>query len=115
MADCDKCFDRNRNNDGVVLIEELREPFENYSAGNFGDGDSNYTDNYLKAINAIYHQSDNLYGGYYSSGDEDDNEYWDDERDIVEHFRPQVDFAVQNDLFNSGDYVDYYHNLFDNV
>lgn len=113
MAGCDKCFDRHRNNDGVVLIEELREPFENYSAGNFGDGDSNYTDNYLKALNAIYHQNNNLY--YSSDEDSDSDEYWDDESDVVEHFQPQVDFAVQNGLFNSGDYVDYYHNLYNNV
>lgn len=111
MSECKKCFEKYQQ-DGVLVIEELREPFENYSAGNFGDGDTSYTDNYLKALNAIYHQNDI----YMSDDDEEDyGSYWDDEDDIVENFSPQVDFAAQNALFNSGDYVDYYHNLFSNV
>lgn len=100
MTSCKKCFEKYQK-DGVLLIEEMKEPFEDYSNDDFGNGNSNYIDNYIKALNTIYRQ--NL------SNIDDDYEQ------IVEYFSPQVDFMVQNKLFNSGDYVDYYHNLYSNV
>jgi hypothetical protein len=97
MSNCKKCFEKYQT-DGVLLIEELKESFENYSNDDFDDGHTNYIDNYVKALNAIYHQNLNS-----------------DDEQIVEYFNPQVDFNVQNQLFNSGDYVDYYHNLYSNI
>jgi len=122
------------NNPTYDYLQALRavnllEPFENYSAGNFGDGDNSYNHNYIMAVRAIYNQPSNFYGGdygkcpssknwdggygYTSSEDEEDVD-----DDVIENFDENVHLfnsAHQNELFDEGDYVDYYHNLYSNV
>lgn len=97
-CDCQSCFNKYQK-DHSLLIEE----FEDYQAGNYGDGDREYYSNYMKALHSVYEHPD-IYSDCQC------------ENSVVEFFTPpNVDFKIQNQLFNSGDYVDYYHNLYNNV
>lgn len=132
-------FGDGNNNPTYDYLQALRavnllEPFENYSAGNFGDGDNSYNHNYIMAVRAIYNQPSNLYGGdfgkcpasksweeeYINNDDEEEeyDEYDEEDYDVIENFDENVhsfNSAHQNELFDEGDYVDYYHNLYSNV
>lgn len=122
--------DNNPTHDYLQALRavDLLEPFENYSAGNFGDGDNSYNHNYIMAVRAIYNQPSNLYGGDYAKcpssknweGDDDGYSSSDDDDgdELIENFDENVHLfnsAHQNKLFDEGDYVDYYHNLYSNV
>lgn len=88
MSYCSKCFSQYHDEDEKVIMES----FEDYSAGIFNDGDDNPYHNYASALRAIYNPP--LYSLY-------------------ENF--EADPAVQQQLFDLGDYQDYYHNLYDDV
>ena len=90
----------------------LIEGFEDYSAGIFNNN-NNPRYNYLMAMNAIYNPPNymNMYNPKYrypevcaAAGSPQ----------LYEGFvSPSAQY--QRSLYNSGDYVDYYHNLFNNV
>ncbi len=95
MSSCSQCFSEYNQDDALVI-----EGFEDYSAGIFNDN-NNPRYNYLMAMNAIYNPGE-LYNGLYGAP-------------LYEYFKPEYDADVQQQLFQIGDYNDYYHNLFNNV
>jgi hypothetical protein len=102
MSSCSKCFSKYHDSDDSLVIES----FEDYSAGIFNDGNNNPYYNYLSAMQAVYNSPD-----YMSMARP--YQQMQRNRDLRECFEAEPD--VQQQLFNMGDYQDFYHNLFENV
>lgn len=103
MSSCSKCFSQFHDSDDALVIES----FEDYSAGIFNDGNSNPYHNYLSAMQAVYNPPD------YMVMMRPYQQMMQRNRDLYECFEVEPD--VQQQLFNMGDYQDFYHNLYDNV
>lgn len=76
------------------------------------NGTTQYLKSYLKAIDAICNQDQNLYGGDYYK-----NIFCNcPDCQLVEYYPPRegpdVNFDDQMALFNTGEYVGYYRNLY---
>ena len=76
------------------------------------NGSIEYLKSYLKAMDAICNMDSNLYGG----------DYWKNIKcncpdcQLIEYYpprpQPDINFDDLNQLFNDGDYVGYYRNLY---
>lgn len=104
MSSCSKCFSQFHTDDDAMVIEA----FQDYSAGIYNKNDNPYY-NYLSAMQAIYNPPDYMV----MMNPQRQNRYRGG--DVYECFENQVDADVQQQLFNMGDYQDFYHNLYDNV